>query len=399
MDQALGHADHAEMAVWDKQSANPGVHSLRPPRFSLLWFWSNLANRINNSLGLEGLAGIAGFSLPKQSYFRNADIIHLHLIQNRAFFSILSLPHLTRMKPVVWTIHDSWALTGMCIYSFDCERWLSGCKELCPYPQGKSFFRHHIPSIHWQIKNKIYHRSELTLIVASNWTQERVKKSPLLQHFQCRLIPYGIDLQMFKPRSKQESRKRLGLNPENKVIAFRGAKFGSYQYIYKGIQWLKEALAIFKPQEPTNLLILQDGSDFTDLKSKYQIHDLGWLDGDHLVDALCAADLFIMPSTQEAFGLMAVEAMACGIPVIVFSGTALPEVIHPPLGGIEVPLKDSVALAEAISKLLNNDNLLRKMGQQARRIAQENYSISLNIKRHLQLYKETIEQHKSHPRA
>ncbi len=255
-------------------------------------------------------------------------------------------------------------------------------------------FRHHIPAMHWRIKKKIYGHADLNLVVASKWTFERVKKSPLLNRFPCRLIPFGIDLQAFTPRSKQESRKRLGLAPEQKIIAFRGIKSGSDQYLYKGMRWLKEALDLIETQKPASLLILQDGSEFSSLEPKFRVYDRGWLDGENLVDALSAADLFVMPSIQEAFGLMAVEALACGTPVIVCDGTALPEIIQAPRGGLTVPAMNSEALAAAISRLLEEDDLRITMGQQGRKIAEEEYSFPLYVMRNLQFYQDAIARHK-----
>ena len=109
--------------------------------------------------------------------------------------------------------------------------------------------------------------------------------------------------------------------------------------------------------------------------------------------ALSAADVFLMPSIQEAFGLMAVEAMACGTPVIVFEGTALPSVIRAPHGGLAVPARDSVALAGAIKRLLDDDDLRSELGGQARQIAEREYAFPLYIQRHLSLYEEVIERH------
>jgi len=395
MNGALDHDDHAAMAVWNRLSDLPHCHGLRPPKPSFRWLWANAAKRMDARLGLEGLTGMGGGLLAGKSYFRDSDIIHLQLIQNDAFFSILSLPRLARLKPIVWTIHDNWPFSGMCIYSFECDKWLTGCKGYCPHPRGNSLFRRHIPALHWRIKKKTYDRTDLNLVVASKWTYDRVKKSPLLHHHPCHLIPFGIDLQAFNPRSKQESRRRLGLTPEQKIIAFRGIKSGSDQYLYKGMRWLKEALDLIETRKPTSLLILQDGSEFSCLEPKFKVHNLGWRDGEQLVDALCAADLFVMPSIQESFGLMAVEALACGTPVIVCEGTALPEVIKAPRGGLTVPAKNSEALAAAISQLLGDENMRMKMGQQGRQIAEEEYSFPLYIKRHLQLYKNVIERHKN----
>jgi len=390
MQQALEQTHTVEMAVWNRTTDNPGVHSMRPGRFFRLP--TVVVRRCDDKLGLEGLTGLAGWALPIRDYFKRADIVHLHLIHNGPYFSILSLPTLSRLKPLVWTIHDPWAMTGGCLYSFDCDRWLTGCAPRCPYPRRNSLLQHRVPALHWRIKKRVYQRSDLSLVVASKWMQDRVQRSPLLRHFPCHLIPFGIDLETFRPRSKAESRKKLGIWSDQKVIAFRDVGLNSDRF--KGLRWLMEALQMYQPQEPTCLLILQDGRAFHSLWPKYSVITPGWIDGEELAVALSAADIFLMPSIQEAFGLMALEAMACGIPVVVFEGTALPDIIKAPHGGLAVPIRDSVALAGAIKQLLEDDDLRDKLGKQARQIAEREYSLPSYVQRHLSLYEEVIEQHR-----
>jgi glycosyltransferase involved in cell wall biosynthesis len=101
-----------------------------------------------------------------------------------------------------------------------------------------------------------------------------------------------------------------------------------------------------------------------------------------------------MPSTQEAFGLMAVESMACGTPVIVFEGTSLPDVIKAPHGGLAVSAKNSEALAAATRQVLEDETLRSKLGHQARQIAEQDYSFALYCQRHIKLYEEVIALHK-----
>ena len=379
-----------EMAVWHKISDNPYVHSMRPGRF-LFRVSAGIARRCDDKLGLEGLTGLGGWALPFQDYFMRADVVHLHLIHNGPYFSTLSLPMLSRLKPVVWTIHDPWAMTGGCLYSFDCDHWLTGCAPRCPYPRRKSLMQHHLPALHWQIKKWVYKRSDLALVVASKWMQDRVQRSPLLRHLPCHLIPFGIDLETFRPRSKVESRKKLGIRPDHKVIAFRDV--GLNRDRFKGLRWIMESLQMYEPHEPTCLLILQDGRAFRSLYPKYSVITPGWIDGEELAVALSAADVFLMPSIQEAFGLMAVESMACGTPVVVFEGTALPDVIKAPQGGLAVPARDSVALAAAIQRLLEDDDLRSELGGQARKIAEREYAFPLYVQRHISLYEEVIERH------
>ena len=390
MQESLDKSDNVEMAVWDRTTKSAHVYRL-PPSNAALRFLATNAMRFGNRVGLDALIGFGGWVLPSRDYFKRADVVHLHLIHNNANLSILSLPKLARLKPVVWTVHDPWAMTGGCEHSFDCERWLTGCAPRCPHPRRRSLFQHYTPYLHWRIKKWVYQRSDLTLIVASQWMQDRIGRSPLLSHLPCHRIPFGIDLQVFKPRSKMECRQKLGIPLDHKVIAFRDV--GLEHDRFKGLRWLMEALKIYMPQGPTSLLIFQDGKGFQCLSPKYNIVATGWIDGEELAGALSAADVFMMPSIQEAFGLMAVEAMACGVPVIVFEGTSLPGVIKSPRGGLAVPARDSVALAGALKRLLDNDDLRNELGANARQIAEDEYAFPLYVQRHIRLYKEVIERH------
>jgi glycosyltransferase involved in cell wall biosynthesis len=248
-----------------------------------------------------------------------------------------------------------------------------------------------MPYLQWRIKKRVYQHVDVTLVVASQWMRDRVERSPLLCHIPCHHIPFGIDLKVFIPRSQIECRKKLGIASDHKVIAFRDVGLKTDRF--KGMRWLMEALQVYEPQEPTTLLIFEDGKGFKILSPKYRVITPGWIDGEYLAVALSAADVFLMPSIQEAFGLMAVEAMACGTPVIVFEGTSLPDVIKAPLGGLAVPAMDSMALAGAIKRLLDDDALRNGLGRQARQIAEHEYAFPQYVQRHIRLYEEVIERH------
>ena len=398
MQESLDKSYNVEMAVWNRTSQNPRVH-LMPPGNPALRFLAQNIMRLGGRMGLDGLTGSGGWVLPTYDYFKRADVVHLHLVHNYSNFSILSLPMLSRLKPIVWTIHDPWAMTGGCEHSFECDRWLTGCAPRCPHPRRRSPFQHYMPYLHWRIKKKVYQRADVTLVVASQWMQNRVEKSPLLRHLPCHRIPFGIDLDIFKPRSKIECRRKLGIAPDHKVIAFRDVGLESKLAMFKGLRWLMEALKIYEPQEPITLLIFEDGKGFKILSPKYSVITPGWIDRDNLAFALSAADVFLMPSIQEAFGLMAVEAMACGTPVIVFDGTSLPGVIKSPHGGVVVPARDSAALAGAIRRLLDDNALRNKLGGQARQIAEREYAFPLYVQRHINLYEKVIERHHNKDRG
>lgn len=387
MQNSIGQEHNVEMAVWEKASLNSNVYFI-PPNNRLLKYLTSLMITFTSRLGFDRLFGYAGMILPFKSYFKKADIVHLHLIHNYSNFSILSLPKLTFKKPTVWTLHDPWAFTGGCEHSFDCEKWMTGCRGLCPYPRARSIFKRYTPFFHWKLKKYLYSKSDITLIVASQWMKDRVNVSPLLGHLTCHLIPFGVDIYKFHPGNKLKAREVLGIPPGNRVIAFRDPGYKVDKF--KGMKWLMEALQIFHPKTPTTLLIFQDGNAFDILSEKYNIIKTGWIKGDEMALALSAADIFLMPSIQESFGLMAVEAMACGIPVVVFEGSALPSIIKAPIGGIAVPAKKSDELANAIKLLLNDEELRLKIGAQARKLVESDYTDSLYIKKHIEVYENAI---------
>ena len=125
------------------------------------------------------------------------------------------------------------------------------------------------------------------------------------------------------------------------------------------------------------------------IRGRFSVYEIGWTDDpDRISTLLSASDIFLMPSTAEAFGLMALEAMACGTPLIVFDTTALPEVVGD--AGLVVPMKDSSALADAIDQLLQNDDLRIRLGKNALRRIEEHFTLQQYIDNHLEFYKKVL---------
>ena len=314
--------------------------------------------------------------------FRCANLIHYHLI-NGGYFNICSLPLLSRAKPSVWTIHDPWPLTGYCIHPFDCGRWKAGCGE-CPVFSKNG--RPDRTSMMWKIKRWVYQHSDIDVIVASEWMEKMVEDSPLFGRSRIHLIPFGLDLQTFRPIDGQEAKRKLGVFPGSLVVCFRATTSE-----FKGLSFIKECLKRWFPDTRVCLLTFNERGLLDEFRGKYQIIDLGWVEDEILtVSALNAADLFLMPSLAETFGMMAIEAMACGKPVIVFEGTALPEVVFAPRGGISVPKGDYVALLNVLKRLARDHNERNTLGEQALQLAREHYGLERYMDRILGLYEEVI---------
>ena len=380
-DGLLDRGHRSEMIVKSTTSSHTGVRAAGNP------LTRTIDNRFLRPLQ-ERLSLQATFALSSAPWIlgrtlQRTDIVHLHVVHAAQFFSLYSLPGMARRARLVWTMHDPWMTTGHCIHPLGCERWHTGCGE-CPDLTLPVAMRRDRTATMWRLKHRIMNTTDATLVAASRYMHDTIRSSPILGHLPCHVIPFGVPMEIFHPRDRAACRKALDLPETGQVIAFR---LRSVKEPYKGGAELVRALQVFEPTTPTTLLVLEGGPELDALRNRFAIRELGWVDDAETVAcALNAADVFVMPSAAEAFGMMAVEAMACATPVIVCDGSALPEVVMAPQGGVVVNQGDPEALAVALRDVLASTEARRTLGERAAVLAREHYSAETYIDRHIALY-------------
>ena len=343
---------------------------------------------LERGLSLQGLMITSDSTLFFTRAYRESDLVHFQLIHASPFFSLLNAPIMGRRKKLIWTIHDPWMMTGHCVHPLECDRWRFGCGE-CPDLGRWIPMKKDRTALMWRIKKAIFKRSRPTLVVASRYMEALVSDSPILRDLPRRVIPFGVSSTTFRPEGRAQARARLQIPTEAHVLAFRNR---GLEDPHKGGHLLLEALKTYQPSRRTILLVLEKDVGLEALSAAYTIKHLGWIESPSLLaDALRASDLFLMPSVAEAFGLMAVEAMGCGTPVVVCEGTSLPEVVMAPRGGLAVPQNDPIAFAAAINSLLAAPEKRHEMGEEAARLARAHYSEEAYVGRHIELYRELLE--------
>ena len=311
-----------------------------------------------------------GRQLLRTSQFGDADVVHYHLIHNQVI-SLFDLPLMFSSKPSVWTFHDPWPFTGHCIYPQGCDKWQTGCSG-CPSLESTFPLSADCADRMWRVKQRVFANLDLDIVVASESMHDQTRRSPLTSHFnRVSLIPFGIDAGAYlEDEAKLASRRRLGIPDDDFVLFFR-----STSSEYKGLEYIVEALGSRPPKRPTTLVTVDRCGLTQALSSDYGIVELGWVeDPDVYPRVFSACDVFLMPSTAEAFGLMALEAMAAGRPVICFEGTSLPSITRAPECGIAVPMRDSAALRTAIDRLSDDPSEVKRRGELGRVIARRDYS-------------------------
>lgn len=372
----------SRMLVHVRMSGDPCIREIGSP---LLRSLNPIAVKFESKRNSTAILPLTSHRLDTDPWVRDADVVHIQLPHAAPFFSLLDLPRLSRRKRVLLSVHDMFFMTGHCTYPMDCNRWKTGCGQ-CPDLGLPFAITRDTTSRNWKLKRRIFERSNVDIVVGSPWQESRVRESPLLRGFRRHMIPYGVDTRVFKPADKGQARRRLGLPEDAHVIAFRSAPFHRN---FKGTNFIEEALRNFHPRRPTVLLTFEGIGGLDDLRDKYQFLELGWVvDSEQVALGLQAADIFLMPSTAEAFGLMAIESMACGTPPIVFDGTALPDTIGGPECGVIVRQGDADGLVAAIEDCLENPEKLESYRRHGLNHATTKHGFDLYAKRYLGLYHE-----------
>ncbi len=197
------------------------------------------------------------------------------------------------------------------------------------------------------------------------------------------VVPPGVDLGRFKPLPKEAAKAHVGIPIRNKNILF----VGRIEPL-KGVDTLLQAMALIQERYPKvveNVDVTIIGGDpwandpdlemarLQSMRAQLGIHDIvtfiGARDQNELPFYYAAAEMVIMPSHYESFGMVALEAMASGTPVIASEVGGLAFLIRDGENGFHVPSRDPEALAERIYELLTNDSNTHQLGEQAREYA------------------------------
>jgi glycosyltransferase involved in cell wall biosynthesis len=191
------------------------------------------------------------------------------------------------------------------------------------------------------------------------------------------------------------ARGRLGLSSTTTVLLIVGRLVP-----LKGHRYLLSALAQLRhAQRDVALLVVGDGplraslerfADALDLKAA--VHFLGARQG-LVEETLAAADIVVVPSLLEGFGLVALEAMAAGRPCVVSRTGGLPEIVEDDDSGILVPAGDVTALTSALDRLVSNPDLRARMGRRGRAVVEARFDIRVGVRQIIRVYDDIVARH------
>lgn len=324
--------------------------------------------------------------LIRQKMFLDSDIIHLHMVHN--IIDLNYLPIMTSLKPVVITLHDPFFLGGHCVHHLDCNSWKTHCAD-CRYLDTMFAIDSDCTALNFELKKNAIQNSNVSAIVASKWMENKVKQSPIWKNKKIYYLPFGTNQNIFKPASKEKVRKELYINENDFVIMFREDSVS-----YKGLDIIKDALSKIKNKKDITIIAVGEEGLLGELLDGFNVIEYGWITDDaKLAKLYQACDIFLMPSRQETFGAMAIEAMSCGKPVLAINGegTSLPEVLNSPECGLAV---DEDKFADKLEYFINNPEELKARGAKSLKYAKNNYNIETYLNGMIEIYKDVMKEHK-----
>lgn len=250
------------------------------------------------------------------------DIIHLHnlhgyYINYEILFSFLK----TIDVPIIWTLHDCWAFTGHCSHysAIACNKWeyqCSHCQQKNDYPKSFCFDRSY--QNYLQKKNAFSGVDNMTIVTPSKWLACEVSKS-FLGKYDIKTIYNGIDTEVFK-YCPSDIKKRYSLETKKIILGVAS--------VWPESKGLKDFIEISRMIDDSWAIVLVGLSKGQEKDLPNNIIAIPRTDSiEMLAQLYSAADVFFNPSIQETMGLVTVEALACGTPVITYNKTAVPEMV------------------------------------------------------------------------
>lgn len=264
------------------------------------------AYHLSLKIGLPTSLPVSLYDVSCHPLVQEADVIHLHWVSN--FIDYPSFFQKVK-KTIVWTQHDQNLFHG--IFHYDTKRYNDLALERKYY----------------EIKrNALAKADHLGIVFLSNMMRDIYSENPMICSRPSTVINNPVDCSLYHHVDRQRARKHFGISKDSIVFVFVAASISEER---KGLKMLSSTLQRMNLSN-AYILAIGDTSNYTPLPF---VHAVGIIrDAELLSVAYSTGDYFVMPSTMEAFAQTPIEAMACGVPAIVFPVSGTEELIRPQNG-------------------------------------------------------------------
>lgn len=305
------------VSLFPKQNRNPSEH-IKEYTTSLP-LEQGIYRRFYYIYGLHyGFAPLSTAKILRILKRERPDVVHLHSI-NCAMVNIYRLLSFLKKRGIatVLTNHAEFFYTGNCPHALDCEKWKNGCGD-CPRlfyaSDSKLFDRTHTAWL--KMRDAFYGHPSLSVVSVSPWVHSRSSASPILEGHSQTIILNGVNTDIFAYHNTADARRELGLPIERKIILHVTASFSDRDNDFKGG---KHLISLARKMERDGVLFIVVGphGEMADLPENIRL--VGRVQSQtELARYYAAADLAVVVSERETFGMTVAEALCCGTPVVGF---------------------------------------------------------------------------------
>lgn len=358
--------------VWNKESDDNNTYVMAADQVNRQAMRS-YNEAVQHTYDLDNVHNPLTYEIIYNKLFLNTDIVHLHLMHN-GLWDLNLLPLMSKLKPLVWTVHDMWIATGD------------------PHAEERPdyffpFFHAKNQSLNWEIKKEAIKNSDITFVVASKYMERAMSEHTVLKDKKIVYLPFGLDFNTFYPRNNAKTRDELALDRSETLVLLRGD--GDSR---KGIHYINQVMRTLGKRHKLHFLIV--GNNEIDIPTGVKATCYGWIKNDEMMAKLYSvADLFLMPSTREYFGMMAIEAMACGTLPIVLDGTSLPETVDAPTHGVSTS-QDIEEYTAMVEYYIENTKERARRAKSCIQYVKNKHDMEKYLRSIDNLYRETINSHK-----
>ena len=377
---------NVKMIVFEKNSTDQDIICAGSSLEKKFNFYSErgeifLYNRFSKNNLFEISTAGRGLSITETEEYKQADIIHMHWI-NQGMLSIKEIKKIVASgKKVVWTMHDMWPFTGICHYSGDCDHYIDGCGN-CPLLKHPA--NNDLSKKIFSKKLSAYFKGEINFVACSNWLKDMAEESPLTVGHHVTSIPNPIDIEVYRPLDKTSIRKKLNLPNDKKIVLFAAVKASDNR---KGLSYLAEATKLLK-NHSNELLFIIAGSKSNDIEKQLSIpsQSVGYISPEYMPNLYNAVDLFVSPSLQDNLPNTIMEALSCGTPCVGFNTGGIPEMIDHQHNGYVAEYRNSTDLASGIRwSLFEADH--KQLSDNARKKVVVSYNNNIIAGKYIEIYK------------
>lgn len=298
------------------------------------WLDCHIHNRIARYTHLSGFySRYRTAKFIKYLINEQVDVIHLHNLHG-SYINIIQLFNYIKKYGIktVWTFHDCWPFTGYCPYFeiVGCNHWLNDCKKCC---YETNLLNWNSAAKCLRAKKNLVCGLDLTVVVPSRWMEQLVRKT-FYSNFDIRIITNGIDLSVFHPIAS-DAKEKYGFSLSKYIIIGVASVWNQR----KGIDVFSE-LSKRLNMSAYQIVLVGEKPQLNEENTDSIVHIDHVNDQKVLAELYSVADVFVNPTREETLGMVNIEALACGTPVVTFNTGGSPECIDATCGSVVV--KDDI---------------------------------------------------------